>query len=194
MTTPISLSRFRLGAAAAGLVFTAMACGGGTQLPDPIIENVVDSTIVYALNGTTIGTASAFDVVASSRARPELREAYDFAFDIDAGDRPLLLPGNLAGLPSSAGLLESEQTFDEIVRAPLEGYVSDTALVAEVGTVFIARSRSTTTFCSALVGALPRYGKFEVTGIDPAERTVTLRFMVNMNCGYRDLTPGLPEQ
>ncbi len=194
MTYRISLSRFRLGGAATVLLGAAAACGGDMQLPDPTTENVVDTVTIYALNGTAIGTKSAFDMVIGLLARPELHEKYDFAFDIDSANRALLLPGNLSGLPSSAGLQESAVSFDEIVRAPIDDYVSDTALVLDVGTVFIGRSRSTTAYCSAYVGAIPRYGKFEVIELDHTARAVTFEFLMNLNCGYRDLMPGLPEQ
>jgi hypothetical protein len=40
---------------------------------------------------------------------------------------------------------------------------------------------------------LPRYGKFQVLAIDPAQRTVTLEFLIDRNCGYRGLEPGLPD-
>jgi len=194
MTSRISLSRFRLGGAAAVLVVAAAACSGGTQLPDATNLNVVDTVQVFALNGTAIGTASAFDVVSGLVTRPEMQEQYDFAFDVDSANRALLLPGNLSGLRnSSAGLQESATSFDEIVRAPVDDYVTDTALVLNMGTVFLARSRSTDSFCSAYVGSIPRYGKFEVIELDLTARTVTFKFLVNLNCGYRDLMPGLPE-
>jgi hypothetical protein len=40
---------------------------------------------------------------------------------------------------------------------------------------------------------VPRYGKFHVLALDPTERTVTLEHLINLNCGYRSLTPGTPE-
>jgi hypothetical protein len=66
-------------------------------------------------------------------------------------------------------------------------------LAIDVGTVFLARSRSVPDGCSAITGALPRYGKFEVLSIDAAERVVTLQTLINVNCGYRQLEPGLPD-
>ena len=194
MTYRISLSRFRLGGAATVLLVAGAACGGDTQLPDPTTVNVVDTVTIYALNGTAIGTESAFDMVLGLLARPEMQDDYDFAFDIDSANRALLLPGNLSGYPSSAGLQESAVSFDGILRAPIDDYVTDTALVLVVGTVFIGRSRPTDAFCALYVGAISRYGKFEVIELDLTARTITLKFLMNLNCGYRDLMPGLPEQ
>lgn len=194
MTSRISLSRFRLGGLVAVTIASATACGSDIEFPDPSTENAVDTVTMYALNGTPIGTASAFDVVGGIVTRPEVQDEYDFAFDIDSTDRALLLPGNLSGYPSSAGLQQSTRAFDNIARAPLDDYVTDTALVVDVGTVFLARSRSTNSFCPTYVGAIPRYGKFEVIELDFDVRTVTLKALVNLNCGYRDLLPGLPDQ
>jgi len=42
------------------------------------------------------------------------------------------------------------------------------------------------------VGALPRYGKFQVLSLDPVARSVTFQTLVNQNCGYRSLRPGIP--
>lgn len=194
MRSRISLPRFRLGAAALGALAAVAACGDTAGLPPPAVENVVDTAIVFALTGTEIGTPSGFDVIAALPARPEQLDPYDFVFDIDTAGTALLMPSLLVGLSSSAGLLKSSQSFDAITRAPLEDYVPDTALVVTEGTVFLARSRSSQEGCSAYLGAIPRYGKFEVVAVDLDARTVTLQHMINLNCGYRDLQPGLPDQ
>ena len=36
-------------------------------------------------------------------------------------------------------------------------------------------------------------GKFEILEIDAVARTVTIKTLVNENCGYIGLEPGLPE-
>ena len=36
------------------------------------------------------------------------------------------------------------------------------------------------------------YGKIEILAIDPVARSVTFRYLVNNNCGYLGLEPGLP--
>ena len=76
-------------------------------------------------------------------------------------------------------------------EAPDDGYVVDSLLTVSVGDVFIGRSRNTTGNCFYL-GSLPRYGKFRVMEIDTPNRTLTLEFLVNMNCGYRKLETGVP--
>ncbi|MEX1051106.1 MAG: hypothetical protein WEC54_06095, partial [Gemmatimonadales bacterium] len=68
----------------------------------------------------------------------------------------------------------------------------DTAVTVVVGTVLIGRSRASNVGC-VVVGALPRYGKFRVLAVDIGTRALTLETLINTNCGYRDLEPGLPE-
>ena len=38
---------------------------------------------------------------------------------------------------------------------------------------------------------MPKYGKLEILGFQ--DSTVTFRSLVNDNCGYKDLLPGLPD-
>jgi hypothetical protein len=84
------------------------------------------------------------------------------------------------------------ESFDDITRAPLEDYVTDSMRVITEGTVLVGRSRSSSIGCPITVGSLPRYAKMEILQIDGAARTVTLRLMANLNCGYRDLVEGIP--
>ena len=70
-------------------------------------------------------------------------------------------------------------------------YEIDSALLVTPGTVFLARSRSSSVLCSFL-GSLARYGKFHVLDIDTGNRSVTLELLVDLNCGFRGLEPGIP--
>lgn len=187
----ISLSSFRL-ALFAG-VGVGLACGGDPGLPPAAYENAVDTVELWALHGTNIGTPSGLDLVSGLAVRPEMGDPFDFAFDIDDSGFTLLYPLGMLGGSETAGLQVSPRSFDDVLRAPLEDYVVDSVTTIEVGTVFVARSRAAAEGCSVLTGALPRYGKFEVLGIDAVARTVTLQSLVNLNCGYRQLEPGLPD-
>jgi hypothetical protein len=48
--------------------------------------------------------------------------------------------------------------------------------------------------CSGL--GVPKYGKMEITAIDPSPgvRTITFRVLTDDNCGYRGLDPGIPTE
>jgi hypothetical protein len=186
----ISLSSLCL-ALAAGAVLT-VACGNDVNLPPATVENTVDTAEVFALRGTAIGTPSAFDVASALPVLPELGDPFDFAFDIDSTGAAIFYPSGLLGGSTTAGIHRASDTFDEIRRAPLEDYVTDSIVAIATGMVLVVRSRAVSAGCSAVTGALPRYGKFEVLSIDAGSRTVTLKMLVDLNCGYRELVPGVP--
>ena len=189
----ISLSIRRL-ALATGLPIGFGACGGSIQLPDPVFVNFVDTVELYSLRGTPVPTASAFDIVRGFPARMELGDEFDFAFDFGDGDTAIMIPGQVLGIPVESGVQPMDEAFDDILIAPLDEYIEDSIMSVDVGTVFAGRSRLSADFCSTFVGALPRYAKFEVLAIDRVEGKITLKYLVDFNCGYRSLEPGLPEQ
>jgi len=170
-----------------------VACGTGTTLPPPRIENLVDTTTLYALSGTSIHLPSGFDVVSGTAVRTDRDYPLDFAFDLDTAGTATLWPAGMLGLIGTPGLLRSDQAFADVLSAPLDGYVSDSLLIVDEGAVFVARSRASSSLCT-LSSSLPRYGKFHVLAIDRQARSVTLEFLVDQNCGYRGLEPGLPTQ
>lgn len=173
------------------LLAVAMACGSESELPPAQFENVVDTLVLYALTGTPIATPSAFDGVVGAPVRTDLNLPFDFAVDLDVSDVLLLMPAGTLGYPEEPGLLVTTDSFDGVTFAPLQGYVPDTVRTAAVGTVFVLRSRATSQLC-VQTSALPRYSKFHVLAIDLLERAITLEFLVDKNCGYRGLEPGLP--
>ena len=188
----ISLSPLRLGAIALAVAPTLTACGESSGLLPATFENAVDTAVVYALQGTPIGTPSGFDIVTGLAVRPEIAQQFDFAFEIDSTGNAILYPAGLLGGSSVSGFLLTDETFDEIDRAPLDDYVVDSVLAVTDSLTFVGRSRPTSALCSAFIGSIPRYGKFEVLEVDLTARTLTVRYLINLNCGYRDLTPGLP--
>jgi hypothetical protein len=179
-----------LGVAAAAAFLAAAACGEDVNLPDPVFANEVDTATLFALHNTPIGEPSAYDIVDAVRVRTDLTPAFDFAFELDPSGNAFLTPATVLGVPSEAGILVSALSFDAIETAPLEDYVTDSPVSVTVGTNFVGRSRSSDLSCD--LGSLPRYGKFHVLEVDTEARTMTLELLVDRNCGYRGLQPGLP--
>ena len=70
---------------------------------------------------------------------------------------------------------------------PAATNASSSAVVVKPGDVLLARSRLV---CTSL--SVPQYGKLEITALDTVARTIRYRFLVNNNCGYTSLQPGLP--
>lgn len=151
----------------------------------------MDTVTLHALRGTPISTPSAFDIAYGNAVRTDQGQAFDFAFNIDSLGAALALPAGALGLSAQAGLQFSDRTFDEVDNAPFDDYTVDSVLTLSVGDVFIGRSRNESGNCFFL-GSLPRYGKFHVLALDVQARTITLEALVNVNCGYRKLTPGYP--
>jgi len=181
--------------AVTGLVVLAAACTDTNGLPAAGIDNVVDSTSLFALFGTPIATPSAYDVTGRLSGHPLVRTdqtaAFDFAFNFDSLRRPVLLPTGAVGLGQSSGLQQASVSFDAIKVAPTSGYVFDKGLVVDSGAVVIVRSRPTGCLFGVTVFT---YAKLVVVAIDTTARRIDFRILVDQNCGYRGLEPGIPTQ
>ncbi len=187
----ISLPQLRFAAAGVAALFAAAACGEDITIPPATIPNVVDTITLAAVTGTPVAQPSAFDLVSNLVVRTDLQQPFDMLFDISPSGSNIFKPALLVGLVNEAGLLPSSLPFDSITTAPEEDYVSDAPLPVQLGSTFIGQSRLSSQNCS--LGTLPRYGKFHVLAIDTDARTVTLELLVDENCGYRNLEPGIPE-
>lgn len=170
---------------------TAAACGDPFGLPRPSFQNVVDTVSLYALSGTPIATPSAYRMEFRQVVRTDQTTQFDFAFDIDTAGRALLLPTGAMRLGRASGTQVSSVPFDSVRLAPDRGYDLDSALVLNVGTVAILQSRPTSCAFS-VAGAFFFYAKLEVVAVDTAARRLDLHILVDQNCGYRGLEPGLP--
>ena len=187
----ISLSQFRLAAAGMAALFAAAACGEDITIPPATVPNVVDTITLAAVTGTPVGQPSGFDMVSNLVVWTHLPQPFDMVFDISTASSNIFKPALLVGLVNEAGLLPSSLPFDSITTAPEEDYVSDAPLPVQLGSTFIGQSRLSNQNCT--LGSLPRYGKFHVLAIDTDARTITLELLVNENCAYRSLEPGIPE-
>lgn len=176
----------------AALVLVTLACGEDRFLADPSAENVVDTFTLGALRHSPLSIESGFEISLTKpvfTTDPSLR--IDFLYDLDSVAGPAFLPAQVAGLlPPSAtnpGFKRMDVPFDSILIASRNGYVVDEVIPIDSGDVFLVRSLIR---CSI---GVPHYGKLVVTGIDTVLNTVTFHVMVNQNCGYRGLEPGLPD-
>lgn len=181
---PLSLA-FSLVAAA------AVAGCGITDLRAPAsIANTVDTVTLGALHGSALTTPSAFSVANNTTVRTDLSSNFDFAYDVVNGQHELLTTEVLGLVPAAStnpGLSKAAIPFDSITTALINGYTSDSAFVVAPGDVYYARSAIV---CSTV--ASPTYGKLEILSFDDSLRTITFRVTADVNCGYHNLSPGLP--
>jgi hypothetical protein len=167
----------------------AAGCSDANSLADPTHSNVVDTLRLGALVGTPIQTASAYSVVGGA-VRTDQTTEFEFAYNVEASGRRVLLPRKVLGLTSPSGvepgLQPSTSTFDAMTVAPSNGYVIDSAVTAELGQRWFVRSR---VFCTL---GVPQYAKIEILGFE--DSTVTFKVLANNNCGYKGLEPGFPDR
>ena len=167
------------------------ACGD-SNLPTATVENFVDTVQLGALTGTPLNTPSAFSIPDRQAVRTDRSSTFDFAFDIvgtEAEFLPLKYLGVSSGSGVNPGLQYTTTPFDSIRTAVKNDYITDSVVVVKPGDVLYARSRLV---CTSL--SVPQYGKLEILAVDAEARTVTFRFLVNNNCGYAGLRPGLPSE
>ena len=188
-------SRINFALAVSGTLFAVAACDNPLALPAAVDQSFIDTLTLSALRGTPITAPSGYNITLRLPARTDRgTEAFDFAFDIDPDGTPLIFTTGALGLAASSAIQMSNKTFADIRIAPLDNYERDSSLVVGLDSIFIVRSTPTTLGCIIFIGALPRYGKFRVLTIDANARQITLEALVNVNCGFRGLEPGLPTQ
>lgn len=169
--------------------FVALAACSDTQLPDAVFVNTVDTLTVGSLAGLPVHVPAAYSIPDDRVVRTDQSSAFDFAYLARGGQR-LLVPLAAVGLgarTSNPGVQASGLGFDALVTPPNDGYLTDDSLAVNVGDVIVARSR-----IACFLG-VPQYAKLQVLSFDDAAGTMTFRVVANVNCGYRSLALGLPE-
>jgi len=120
--------------------------------------------------------------------RTDQTGVFDFAFDITPAGDPVFLPTGPLGLGEGSGLQPAPTPFDSTTIAPTGGYVYDAATAADVGADLLVQSRVTACYG----GTASFYAKLRVLTVDLVQRRTEFEILVNTNCGYRGLEPGLP--
>ena len=131
---------------------------------------------------------AAFDFIARTRVvvdRPMSGDPYVFDMALSEEDGELvLLPAGVFetfGIDPGIAIDSSGTTYDELVEAPREGYVTDAAVPVRTDVVYTVRTRRDASGCR-------RYGKFEVLEADPLG-ILLFRQVRNQLCNDRELIP-----
>jgi len=173
------------------LAGAAVACDRN-PLPPPTIANVEDTISLYALDGTALSLPSGYNIPTRTVQRTDRSALIDFAFNITATGQAVLLPTGALQLGRLSGILPLSVPFESVKTAPNGGYTDTTSVAVDSGTVAVVRSRPSS--CLVFSSIVHFYGKVQVLQIDTVARRIDLRVLVDQNCGYRDLEPGLPRQ
>ena len=172
-------------ALAVGAAFAA--CDNPFALPPATLLPYDTTFTLYSMTGSIVWGPSAYDMVDQLLIRTDRSPFFDFALDMpdSLGDTvPLLIaPGGL-GLARDGGLQITKTAFDSLNYAPDAGYNQAAGQRLAVGTVVLASSR--TQSCNYNI-AHPLYAKLKILAVDTTARSVTLRMLLDPNCGYRSL-------
>jgi hypothetical protein len=189
MRAPRSFALLALAAAA----MLVVACGGNPLgLPAARFGNVVDTVSLWALDGTPLNTPSAYRIrPVPSTIRTDLSTDFDFAFNITPTGQAVLLPTGAVGLGRQSGIRVESLPFDSITAAATSGYQDSVAVAVDSGTIAVVRSRPTQCEFGLVVFY---YAKLVVVRVDPVARRIDYHILVDQNCGYRGLEPGLPKR
>ena len=170
-----------------------LACSDANDLPDATIESVERTDTLWALVETPVSTPSGFSLEGSRKVRTDLSVDFDFAYNIGTAGEHVFLPRAALGIDTASsvnpGFILRNETFEAIETPPSDGYISDEPVAIAAGQRYVVRGRVT---CVNL--GVPKYAKLEVLELDDVARIVTFRILVNDNCGFRSLEPGLPDR
>jgi hypothetical protein len=173
----------------------AVACGDPFALPRASLVNIVDTVSLYALSGTPPRTPSGYFLgnylVPPVPVLIQNGDGFDFAVDLDSAYRPKLLPTGALRLGRASGVQLTTLPFDSIKVAPAGGFQLDSAVTVDVGGRAIVHSRNVS--CSFGIPAV-YYAKIQILAVDTATRRIDFQILVNDNCGYRGLEPGVPSR
>ncbi len=179
-----------------GAIAALSSCGDPTALKAQF-ENKLDSTILYALNGTSSTLPSGLRLRNRLAIRLDATFAFDIAFDInEAGEVVVYTQRKVANelVPTHpVGLQISDLGFALIPEAPVTDYKYDSLVVLPVGKTLLVDNVDPSCGQFAILGPNIR-AKLRVDSVVMAERAIFLHLVVNQNCGYRGLDIGLPER
>ena len=187
----IRLFRRSLFSLVPALAVVAAACDETSGLPAAGIANIVDTVSLYALDGTPLAAPSGYNIQGKIALRTDLTTSFDFAFNLTPAGQAVLLPTGALGLGRGPGIQVQSASFDSVKTAPTGAYTDTLPVAVDSGTVAVVHSRASQCVFGAVVFY---YGKVQVLAIDTVARRIDLRVLVDQNCGYRDLEPGIPRR
>jgi hypothetical protein len=177
------------------VAFSFSACGGDDPFrPAATRESAVREVSLASFSTGTVAP-TALDLLGQRIVRPELlgngAANFQLTFDVEPNDEISLIPALAVLSPpnggTSLGLQRSTASFEESRRAPLGGFAFDSTVTTGVReTWFFQLNAGVCSFGE------PFYGKVEIDGINSNTKRLIVRYLINLNCGYRDLTEGLP--
>mgnify|MGYP003577339452 CR=1 FL=1 len=178
---------FRRSIVPALFVFALGACNDEPDFGFGDWDAQLDTVTLYSVDRDEYqGLPSAYDIRFTRTYRvedPGSTGNWDFALTGGDGGPLSLTPiGAFFDVENDAGLVLSDDTFEEIENAPSasDAYTTDEPVVIEEDVVYIVRSRS---------GSCLQFAKLEPIEIDQDAGTFTFHVTANPNCNDTALVP-----
>ncbi len=193
-----------------GLVATAVLATGACKDPFQVkasSEVFEDTLVVYALSAVPPEAPTALNTFDGIAVRTDPSQNFDVVFDIRVdsatGDTTAyILPPRAVGGFSTAGIRKDTRAFDEIERAPTNGYNDSTAVPIQAGDVLLVQAASYACRGQVISARLYIYSKIEIDSVkasppfdpetNPGGSTIYFRMRADPNCGFVSFADGLP--
>jgi hypothetical protein len=183
---------FSLAAVLAGTLLVG-ACGDPVRV-DARSGTFTDTLTAYALTGTPASFPTALNSYARQVLRIDGDFAFDVAFDIQPDGKAVIFPvgaiGGSYAVNRRVGVQLSSSTFEALVRAPGGTYEYEDALIVTPPAV-IALEMTNPAICQFEFSQV-MYAKVSVDSVKTGTRQLFLRQLIDPNCGFRSLAPGVP--
>lgn len=205
MTRINSLSQNKKARSLACFLAAAIAALGISGCDDPFglratTATDADTLVAYAMTGSPAFQPSGYSSSSGIVVRVTADAGFDVAFDLTAGGDVRVIPVRLiaATKPTFGGQVQTQQvgiltptgTYDQLTKAPENGYRRDSVAVVGVGKPVVLEVQSEACQFSL---ASTLYSKFVVDSVNRATRQIFFRTLRNPNCGFRSFLPGVPK-
>jgi hypothetical protein len=180
----------------AAAAVAAISCGNFTGVPASL-STATDSGTVFAINGAPLGAPTAIHAYSGSFVPATADFLFDIAFDLDADAKIHILPQRqvASGLQAThtVALATVADSFEAVSSVP-SGLVfrADTGMVVARNQVVIAQITDATACSFSLTGST-LYAKMVVKAVNRDDRTMSVKFTVDPNCGFKSFAPGVPK-
>lgn len=157
-------------------------------------ENAEQIFAIGALTGGDVTTPAGLSLATRQIVRIDGVFDFDLAFDINSSGKPVILPMGFVGTPVTGsrtiGLYRATSLFGDVSEAPRNGYVFDSTMTFNPGAAIIVLSQQS----GCTYSLTPQtYAKITIDSVSVPRRMLYGRALINLNCGKRQLTPGLPK-
>jgi hypothetical protein len=177
-------------------VVAALGCSADPYAPKALWPVVADTVRVLALSGTAPEAQSAIRLLTGASSVPDFSQGFDFALDIDAGGKVILMPRSkvvtcISTCQLGIRLIPADSVeFDKLYDAPKSGYTYDSVTTIPVGrtVAFVTKE----IMCQASnIQTYDLYAKMIIDSVRLADRAIFARIVADPNCGFRGLVPGV---